>query len=290
MSSASMTTSATVTTAKSAGSSSAVKAAGRYYIQTERGRKPVAQITKDSRILIVGNDNYPRSPLTGCINDAEAWRKFFRDFENLITLHDANKQQILDGVKWLAETGGIFVYSGHGTVVRSDEPDGYSEAMCAIDFNKITDRELANVLVPTGKHVVCILDCCHSADEFRAEVDSALPVRSQGRFIALEEGDAGNLREADEGRAEAKQRRLWADSEVVILGACKSNQSAYEVVRNKQGRGAFSFAMQTVYDDILSLRGWTNKAGDYLKRTLQINKQVPKAVGKAKYLQGTLGG
>lgn len=208
MSSASMTTSATVTTAKSAGSSSAVKAAGRYYIQTERGRKPVAQITKDSRILIVGNDNYPRSPLTGCINDAEAWRKFFRDFENLITLHDANKQQILDGVKWLAEEGGIFCYSGHGTVVRSDEPDGYSEAMCCIDFSTITDRELASVLMPAGKRVTCILDCCHAGDEFRVEGTRA------GRFIALEDTCRDIAQDEDGSRAEARTKRLWADTNV----------------------------------------------------------------------------
>lgn len=266
------------------------KVAGRYYIQTERGRKPVTQITKDSRIFIVGNDSYTRNPLTGCINDAEAWRKFFKDYPNLISLTDANKPQILDGLKWVAETGGVFCYSGHGTLVRSDEPDGYSEAMCAIDFQTITDRELASVLIPTGKHTICILDCCHSADEFRSNFDGALPTRAEGRFIALEDASAGNLRDVDETRAAAKQRRLWADSEVVILGACKSNQSAYEVVRQRKGRGAFSFAMQTVYDDVLSLRGWTNRAGDYLKRTLQINNQVPKAVGKAKYLQGTLGG
>jgi len=230
------------------------------------------------RVLIVGNDNYPRSPLSGCINDAESWRRFFSDQEDMIVLHDATKAQILDGVKWLAETGGIFVYSGHGTVVRSDEPDGYSEALCAIDFQTITDRELGEVLVPGGNKVTCILDCCHATDEFRVTGTRA------GRFIAL---DRAITPDEDGSRAEARIKRLWADTNVVILGACRSNQSALEVTVKKVRRGAFSAALQATYKQ-QGVQAWTNEAGAYIKRVLQKNGQVPRAIGKAALLKGKL--
>jgi len=233
------------------------------------------------RVFIVGNDNYPRNPLSGCINDAESWRNFFRDCDDMITLQDANKTQMLDGLKWLAEEGGIFCYSGHGTIVASDEPDGYSEAMCCIDFSTITDRELASVLMPGGNRITCILDCCHSADEYRQTGTR------QGRFIALEDAPAVDLQDEDGSRAEARTKKLWADTNVVILGACRSNQSALEVTVKKVRRGAFSYALQATYRQ-QGLRAWTNEAGSYIKKTLQKNGQVPRAIGNAKYLNETL--
>lgn len=233
------------------------------------------------RIFIVGNDNYPRNPLSGCINDAESWRKFFRDCEDMITLQDANKTQMLDGLKWLSETGGIFCYSGHGTVVRSDEPDGYSEAMCCIDFSTIADRELAGVLMQNNKRVTCILDCCHAGDEYRQAGTR------QGRFIALEDALPVDLQDEDGSRAEARTKRLWADTEVVLLGACRSNQSALEVNVKKVRRGAFSYALQATYRQ-QGVRAWTNEAGSYIKKTLQKNGQVPRAIGKSTYLTEAL--
>lgn len=233
------------------------------------------------RVFIVGNDRYERNPLSGCINDAESWRKFFSDCEDMITLQDANKTQMLDGLKWLAEEGGIFCYSGHGTVVRSDEPDGYSEAMCCIDFSTITDRELASVLMPAGKRVTCILDCCHAGDEFRVEGTRA------GRFIALEDTCRDIAQDEDGSRAEARTKRLWADTNVVLLGACRSNQSALEVNVKNVRRGAFSYSLQATYRQ-QGIRAWTNEAGAYIKRVLQKNGQVPRAIGKTQYLNETL--
>ena len=234
------------------------------------------------RIFIVGNDRYERNPLSGCINDAEAWRRFFAEEPDMISVHDAKKSIMLDGIKWVAEEGGIFCYSGHGTVVPSDnEPDGYAEAMCCIDFNTITDRELAGVLMENNKRVTCILDCCHAGDEFR-QVGTR-----QGRFMPLEDASPVDLQDEDGSRAEARTARLWADTEVVLLGACRSNQSALEVNVKKARRGAFSTALQATYRQ-QGVRAWTNEAGAYIKRVLQKNGQVPRAIGKAKYLTEAL--
>ena len=233
------------------------------------------------RVFIVGNDAYPRSALTGCINDAVAWEKFFDGME-VIAIHDATKTQMLDGLKWLSEEGGIFCYSGHGTVVASSgEPDGYAEAMCCIDFSTITDRELASVLMPGGNRITCILDCCHSADEYRQTGTR------QGRFMPLEDALPVDLQDEDGSRAEARTKKLWADTNVVILGACRSNQSALEVTVKKVRRGAFSAALQATYKQ-QGVRAWTNEAGAYIKRVLQKNGQVPRAIGKTQYLNETL--
>jgi len=62
-------------------------------------------------------------------------------------------------------------YSGHGTKLpddNGDEDDGYDEALVPLDFKSagmIRDDYLYDIIVkalPSGVHVVAVMDCCHS--------------------------------------------------------------------------------------------------------------------------------
>lgn len=248
----------------------------------------------EQRVLIVGNDSYPGNELEGCRNDADAygrWSAIANATETRI-LHDANKKQMVDGMKWLAETGGLFFYSGHGTLHRNPEDaSGFSEAICPIDTrrgNVITDCDMADIFVPGGQRIICILDCCHGNNESYARDgdDFVSPPPVAGRYM---ETDVITKRDntAYISKSPETMRKLWLHTRVAILGACKSYESAYEVNVNGHHRGAFSFALLGVYN-MQGLRAWTNQAGSFIRKRFNLPSQVPRAVGAADILGGSL--
>lgn len=253
------------------------------------------------RVLVVGNDTYNQIPLQGCHADASAWGNLFNRFPSkpeVKILLDAKRNDIMLGIGWLtsdADTG-VFVYSGHGTRLESDnEPDGFSEAICPIDMWEdggkfITDRMLSEALVGKQDRTICIFDCCHIGDEWRAgDIEVGLTRRNilSGRFI----DSAGmNFRAPDETRGVARQRKLWYDTNVAILAACKSTQVAYEVKWPKasnRARGAFSVSMQNSYSKDSNIATWCGKSNVFLRNNFG-NLQTPRAIGNPKVLKQTL--
>jgi uncharacterized caspase-like protein len=161
--------------------------------------------------LVVGIDEYqddgpPKcvSPdLFACVSDAKSMAQLFKEMgladNNVRLLADgaAQKQAIVDGLKWLAATAGpgdsaYFYYSGHGstglTDTDGDEPDGGDEGLvpadvvtpndyyeeyindpqvkARVDATQLYDDELDDLLsaiAARAGHVVVILDSCHSA-------------------------------------------------------------------------------------------------------------------------------
>ncbi len=136
------------------------------------------------RALCVGINEYKRSPLGGCVNDARKWARTLADLgfsSDVLTDGDATRQGILDALQRLiqgAEPGDvlIFQYAGHGTQVRDldgDElDDGKDESLCPIDIDQgafLIDDDLWDVFgdLAAGVSLTVFLDCCHSGTSTR---------------------------------------------------------------------------------------------------------------------------
>ncbi|MBD0369480.1 MAG: caspase family protein [Pyrinomonadaceae bacterium] len=133
------------------------------------------------RALCVGINNYPTSPLSGCVADARQWAGEFTrmGFETSLLLDArATREAILSALSDLIRTSRagdvvVFQYAGHGTTVRDvsgDEVTGHNsddEALCPYDFASgalIIDDDIAEVFgkIPDGVNLTCFFDCCHS--------------------------------------------------------------------------------------------------------------------------------
>jgi hypothetical protein len=90
---------------------------------------PQVQATLGPRLwaLLIGNDNYPQSPLRGTVNDSKAWKSYLIDFlgvpESHIThIQDANREAMVTALYDLRDNEDIkrgdhilFAYAGHGS-------------------------------------------------------------------------------------------------------------------------------------------------------------------------------
>lgn len=244
------------------------------------------------RIFAVGNNDYHRNPLSGCIADAMSWRGFLGNDEHVILVAtNARRKTLETGLSWVAEQGGIFIYSGHGTLVSRHGI--LCEAICPVDMaeaGSIADYEIAKLLTPRDKPVICILDCCHGNNEFYGRQASLGHGAITGplltsRYIETEKIDATDI---ENRAAVGSDAGLWAKTNVALLNACKSNQSSYEGKINGIQRGYFTTALQAVYKPQYSLREWLNRAGRYIRTNLQCEIQTPRAVGNELLLKGTL--
>ncbi|RXW19937.1 hypothetical protein EST38_g5900 [Candolleomyces aberdarensis] len=104
--------------------------------------------------LLIGNDNYPQSPLKGAVNDSLAWKFYLTDFlgvpESHIThIQDADRKTMVAALYDLRDNHNIkesdhiiFAYAGHGSrydaQVYSFDDDishkaGSIEALCPVD-------------------------------------------------------------------------------------------------------------------------------------------------------------
>ncbi|MNW46676.1 Caspase domain protein [compost metagenome] len=123
------------------------------------------------KALIVGINNYPSSPLHGCINDASAFKSVIEvngdgspNFDTrLVTdvqTKSALKGLIIELFKGECDTA-LFYFSGHGHI---DEVGGY---LVTPDYSKYDvgvsmDEILSIANESKAKNRIIILDCCHS--------------------------------------------------------------------------------------------------------------------------------
>lgn len=138
------------------------------------------------RALLIGVNDYPNSPLRGCINDATDLADIarllyqFNSSTDIKIIKNATTAEIKAGLKWL--TAGLkagdtilFWYSGHGAEYAgndtNNQPDGLNQVICPIDFDwspehMITDREFNAEFskVPAGVIFNWGADSCHSGD------------------------------------------------------------------------------------------------------------------------------
>ena len=130
------------------------------------------------KALIIGIDNYPTSPLTGCVNDAVAIANTLErngdgspNFSiKLLTSNeiDVETSVISEAVSELFEgdiTTALLYFAGHG-IINPDTNAGYivsqnaTKGAWGISLSEILG--LANIAYPKIKSTVIILDSCHS--------------------------------------------------------------------------------------------------------------------------------
>jgi hypothetical protein len=150
--------------------------------------------------LLIGIDDYPASPLSGCVNDVLAvhdWlvaraklpeeriTRLIAGSGRAATDRPPTLANIRDGLAALAQLGegcrAFIYYAGHGTQQVRDTPSARlsREALVPVDAwpqdgrpaRLLWDAELNTLLraiAQSRAHVTCVLDCCHSAGAFRA--------------------------------------------------------------------------------------------------------------------------
>jgi hypothetical protein len=127
------------------------------------------------RALLVGIDDYPSSPLAGCVNDAEAMEELLRRHEDgrvnfdtqLLTSDEerVTRSRLREGIDVLFSDPAdvaLFYFSGHGTendlggyLVTSDA-SAYEEGVSLADVLALANR------ATHIKEVAIIIDSCHS--------------------------------------------------------------------------------------------------------------------------------
>jgi hypothetical protein len=132
--------------------------------------------------LLVGINNYPSSPLRGCLNDVMIMRDIliqkYRVPAHQIRMllnERATKNEILTRMEWLKNTNTdmkLFWYSGHGAQVPNQsyntdyEIDGLDEIICPYDFNWdgnwISDDIFSQFFSQVKGRIISVFDSCHS--------------------------------------------------------------------------------------------------------------------------------
>ncbi len=205
------------------------------------------------RALCVGVDQYPTSPLLGCVADARLWKTTFEElgFETELLLDDAaTRENILSRLNTLvnaARPGDViaFQFAGHGTQVpddSSDETDRQDEAMCPVDFaagHLLVDDDVGLVMarIPEGVNVTLFIDCCHSGTVSRFSVRPPIPDGGDDR-VRFVPATAALVEAHRAFRATRPQpvRAARPRMREVLFAACQPWELAWE----SQGQGDFT--------------------------------------------------
>lgn len=222
--------------------------------------------------LCIGIDAYPgNNRLSGCVNDANAWARFFKGQRfDVTTLTDghATFDGILDDIRSLvdsASSGDVLAihFSGHGTRVpdeNSEEIDAMDEALVPIDFgsNGLIIDDLIGPILDTAADGVAInvfFDCCHSGGGTRLLANGTAS-DEKTRFMPLTHDMLEAHRKAESRRQKEKKRthkalgtRGFADEIVtdaamreVLFAACQPSELSLE----SDGNGHFTRAALSV--------------------------------------------
>lgn len=162
---------------------------------------------KQRAVLIGINYVGQKGELKGCHSDVFNMYNYIQEYygfqdEDIICLVDDGDHQqptranIIKAYKDIVRKSqagdAIFLhYSGHGTKVpdlNGDEDDGYDEALVPLDFKHagiIIDDDLYDIIVkglPSGVHVVSVMDCCHSG----TILDLPYNFKANGQYTRME--------------------------------------------------------------------------------------------------------
>lgn len=123
------------------------------------------------KALVVGINNYPGSPLKGCINDASAFGKILEsngdgspNFDVVLKTDVPTKGELKGLIKELFSgdsDSALFYFSGHGFI---DDTGGYivTPDYQANDEGVSMDSILSIANDSKAKDKIIILDCCHA--------------------------------------------------------------------------------------------------------------------------------
>lgn len=209
-----------------------------------------------SKVLIVAVDDYQNvRPLNGCLRDAEdifetLVQSAGYDPRNIRYLANdlATRQNIMEGLKWLAGSENALCYfAGHGTLTSDRRP-----ALVPYDFpstpetwNELIDDKTIEACLGDISGVI-IYDCCHSGS--LGAGDKGLANRSLGpesaeRFLPnpnLEPEAAVDMSDRQLGGGLEADQHL-SRSSFIYLGGCRDCETSKEIYINSRPRGVFSY-------------------------------------------------
>ena len=212
----------------------------------------------NDRIVLVGINAYPTSPLRGCINDIKAAKNLLiskyninPDCIKMLIDKDATTGAIKEAIKWMREAkpGGIALYyeSGHGVQVpdtgkNSSEPDGLLEAFCPYDFDwtrehMLTDKDFFSLFMEIDDNVkfYWVSDSCHSGDLNRSITTArSMPLPDHLAIIV------DKLKRQSAKSIPVINREQAKELDVGYISACQSNQTAADAFIEGKPCGAFS--------------------------------------------------
>ena len=257
--------------------------------------------------LLVGIDAYcePVPQLRGCVNDIEEIESLLKDFgsdgeytPDIRSLKnvEATREAVIQGFQnHLTQAGpndvALFYYSGHGSQETAPkefwhlEPDHLNETLVCYDSRNadswdLADKELAAMIgevAKRGAHVLCVLDCCHSGSGTRASVDEGIGVRRaptdwRERPISAFIPGARLAGNATDGGGWG----LISTGRHVLLAACRSSETAKEIVEQGTPHGAFTASLLATLRQTrgaISYRDLIKRAEAQVR--LRVAQQVP---------------
>ncbi len=227
------------------------------------------------RALVVGINAYPRSPLQGCISDAQDWSaELQRRGYSVDRLLDgfATKPAILDrlrvliaGARWGDRL--VFTYSGHGTYMPDldgDEEDRRDEALVAVDMRTVSDDELFTVFgaIPRGVRLTIVSDSCFSGTVARFLQDSP----------GVTAGCCPRFLDPSVVHVEPSAKARGLTSRAMLLSGCADNEVSYDAQIGGRYRGAMTAAALDALPAATSMRDWHSRtlAGIRFPQTPQL--------------------
>jgi hypothetical protein len=268
------------------------------------------------RAVLIGIDDYPQKPLSGCVNDIDQIEHILLDrlgvLPERITRFAApragtvpatglpslnpTRDEIRSFLDRLAGEVGpddlVFLYySGHGSQLMT-QLNGQliaREALVPVDYRNdegpqrlLYDFELNGLLAQIADRagdLTVVLDCCHSASATRGD--------GQDRYLPIP-GIQDLSSQILPGRALAKDASgmLSAAASHMLVAACRASERAYEVGSgdSKPPQGAFSRALVQILeatDRPLSDLRWWDIWTVLLDRVSSFNSaQHPELVGR----------
>lgn len=228
-------------------------------------------------LLQVGINDYPTSPLRGCVNDIwhvdemlylAGWRPAasYELFDKRAT-----QMMIRTGMRWLMQQRTqtlIFQYSGHGTILRDqsgDEPSGIDGALCPVDYHLgryILDDEIgamADLLAP-GQRLILLFDCCYSGASQRGSalgmIRNLFNWRTRKRFVRSDAVIPGDI------EYDARKKVTFNDSDSILIATAQPNELCDDAWIAGKYRGAGTYALmfawsrlglKASYEDVMAL-------------------------------------
>lgn len=262
------------------------------------------------KALLVGINKYSSAPLNGCINDVVGMFQvlttkfdFKADNIKVITDHEANRTNILNGLSWLTAEAKeddtlVFDYSGHGSQVNVTdltdnlEVDRRDEIICdvCLDWsNPIRDHQIGAFFKNTPKtcDIFVLLDSCHSGTALRNILGTPMEIGGGptvvNRFMppplsnvllnpALIINEDLTFQYADPiiNPKAAKPRFLVSTAEqgdAVLISGCRDDQTSADAYINGRYNGAATFSLintLTKYNFDLSYEQLITGMNDYM--------------------------
>lgn len=263
--------------------------------------------------LLVGINQYPGSPLQGCVNDIRAWLNLLterfgvapKDIHTLVD-RQATRTAITSELQWLAGTGAdvcLFIYSGHGTRVLDRDGDEkwqhsgtrYDQAIVPVDYNTagfILDDDLGAIYwtFPKDTRLVVHLDSCFSAKSERGLLATLGALRAKHiqkrtpRMLPPHLVPAHiwtGARDQVTARAPIPRR-----DNLILISGCRDNETSADAYLNGRYRGAMSYMIEASLRALSPNANYSQVVTEARKRLAATGfSQIPQLSGPAEWLK-----